>query len=74
MVENMGRKVEIEIRENVLKFLEAFSTFSGRSPKEIIEEWIEKALEADLDCATGAFLGLNEDDLRERYGLQKEGI
>ena len=68
----MNKKVEIEIRENVLKFLEAFSKFSGRSPKEIIEEWIENGLQADVDCASSAFLGLDRDDLIERYGLQLE--
>ena len=65
----MKKKVEIEIRENVLKFLDAFSAFSGRSPKEIIEEWIESSIQADLDCAHSGFLGLDREELKKRYGL-----
>ncbi len=66
-------KVQVEVRENVLKFLEAFSTFSGRSPKEIMEEWIESGIAADLDCASSGFLGLDREELKKRYGLQTEG-
>ena len=65
-------KVQVEVRENVLKFLEAFSTFSGRSPKEIMEEWIESSLAADVDCASSGFLGLDREELKERYGLESD--
>jgi hypothetical protein len=66
-------KVQVEVRENVPKFLEAFSNFSGRSPKEIMEEWIESSIQADLDCVHSGFLGLDRKQMKKRYGLQTEG-
>jgi len=65
-------KVQVEVRENLLKFLDAFSTFSGRSSKEIIEEWIELSIEADLDCVHSGFLGLDREELKKRYGLESD--
>ena len=64
-------KIEIEVSENTMKFLEAFCAFTGASVKEIIQDEISSL----PDCLLGAWpMGVyyvSEDELRKRYDLDR---
>lgn len=64
----MGEKVEIVVPENVFKFLEALSAFSGKPVKELLEEQLHACFKASLDGNLCNF-NITADDLKEKYDL-----
>ena len=65
-------KIEIEVPENVMKFLGALSNFTGQPVKEIVQEHLDTLPEAILG-SWSSMLGVDAEELRDRYSLQREG-
>ncbi len=62
-------KIEIEVPENAMKFLEGFCKFTGANVKEIIESEISGLPDSLLGAWPLGVYYVSVDELKKRYGL-----
>jgi len=61
-------KMNLEVPDNILRFLKDLCTFTGEDPKAIIEREITYISDLYLNSWDGS-LGATADDLKKRYAL-----
>jgi len=65
------RKIEILVSDRLWNFLEKFADFSGKKIQHMLQESVNRAIEAELDKLEGSF-GVTMQDLIEKYELQED--
>lgn len=61
-------KMEINIPDNEMAFLEAFSKLTGKPVKEMVQEEFDCMISANLGNWS-IVLGVTQEELEEKYGL-----
>ena len=66
-------KIEVEMPDNVLRFLEAFCAFTGSKVEDIVANEMKTLAETVVFTHWSDGMGLTTvEDLRKRYGLESD--
>jgi len=64
-------KIEVEIPENVLRFLEAWCAFVGIKVEELVQRFVVGIGGCLLSEWGGGWTGIESEDLAKKYGLSE---